>query len=71
VNFVIISGPCLASKRKIDYNIENITDDECNTELDLNILSSKKIKQSEQVSRGKDDIVNNNTERKKEKSKFK
>ncbi|KAM0727236.1 hypothetical protein ACS0PU_006568 [Formica fusca] len=59
----------LASKRKINHNIENVTesDDECNTELDLNILSSKKTKQSEQVTRGKNN-VNSNTQRKKKKT---
>lgn len=62
MNFIIISVNRLASKKKINHNIENVTesDDECNTELDLNILSSKKTKQSEQVTRGKNN-VNSNT----------
>ncbi|XP_029170011.1 uncharacterized protein LOC114939768 [Nylanderia fulva] len=58
-------GNRLASKRKVNYNIKNVTesDDECNTESDLNILS-KRAKQSEQVTRGKNN-VNNNTQRQK------
>jgi len=61
----------LTSKRKINHNIENVTasDDECNTELDLNLLSSKKSKQSEQMAKGENHI-NSNTQRKKKKSKF-
>ncbi|XP_077255321.1 uncharacterized protein LOC143893626 isoform X5 [Temnothorax americanus] len=63
----------LAPKRKINHNNENMTelDDECNTELDLNISNTsslKETKQSEEVFRRKNN-VNNNTERNKKKSK--
>ncbi|XP_071650847.1 uncharacterized protein [Temnothorax longispinosus] len=63
----------LAPKRKINHNSENMTesDDEFNTELDLNIsntLSLKETKQSEEVFRRKNN-VNNNTERNKKKRK--
>ncbi|XP_071650845.1 uncharacterized protein [Temnothorax longispinosus] len=62
-----------APKRKINHNSENMTesDDEFNTELDLNIsntLSLKETKQSEEVFRRKNN-VNNNTERNKKKRK--
>ncbi|RLU23849.1 hypothetical protein DMN91_004057 [Ooceraea biroi] len=63
----------LAPTKKIKYNTENVieSDEECNTELDLNIsntLSSKKTKQSKQVSTGKNNV--NNSIKKKKTSPF-
>ncbi|XP_072763370.1 uncharacterized protein [Anoplolepis gracilipes] len=53
----------LASKRKINYDIENVTESDDEYDTDLNILSSKKIKRSKQMSRRKNDV--NNTQRRK------
>lgn len=70
MNFVIVLVNRMAFKRKIKYGIENVTEsnDECDTELDLNILSSKKTKQFKQVCKEKNNISNNVQ---KKKSKFK
>jgi len=70
VNFIIISENRLPPKRKINHDMESVTesDNECNRELDLNVLSSKKRKQSKSMSERKSN-VNNNTQKKK--SKFK
>lgn len=53
----------MASKRKINYDIENVTESDDEYDTDLNILSSKKIKRSKQMSRRKNDV--NNTQRRK------
>ncbi|XP_020296229.1 protein PFC0760c-like [Pseudomyrmex gracilis] len=64
-------GKHLALKGKINYNSKTVqSEDECNTELDLNIsnvLLSKKIKQSEWMSDEKNDM-NSDTKKKKKKT---
>lgn len=68
MNFLIILVNRLASKRKINHDIENITesDDEYNTESDLNILSLKRTKKTNRISKSKND-VNNNVQKRKSK----
>lgn len=68
MNFLIILVNRLASKRKINHDIENITesDDESNTESDLNILSLKRTKKTNRISKSKND-VNNNVQKRKSK----
>lgn len=68
MNFLIILVNRLASKRKINHDIENITesDDEYNIESDLNILSLKRTKKTNRISKSKND-VNNNVQKRKSK----